>query len=30
VLPDDKPTTAADLLQVSPEGSALGKPRGRD
>ncbi len=26
VLPDDKPTTAADLLQVTPEGSALGKP----
>jgi membrane protein required for colicin V production len=24
-LPDDKPTTAAELLQVSPEGSALGK-----
>jgi membrane protein required for colicin V production len=25
-LPDDRATTAADLLQVSPEGSALGKP----
>jgi membrane protein required for colicin V production len=25
-LPDDRPTTAADLLQVTPEGSALGKP----
>jgi membrane protein required for colicin V production len=25
-LDDDKPTTAADLLQVTPEGSALGKP----
>jgi membrane protein required for colicin V production len=30
LLPDDKPTTAADLLQVSPEGSALGKRVGRN